>query len=195
MIISKDESDICLESIIDSSYPMFFGIDNDNLLLLQNHWTSNLYLAYFKGIWYASNCDTTGASKFRPKGPQVFFAYGDGVYLEAKGKFKSERAEANIPLSAGTHSYLLVFYNKKIGVVIADGRRSETVIMEEFDATHGLWKILLLSFCSMIRQHDSTASNEIEEFFNICKEEPILEKPEKIRKPNVFEKEMASCGT
>ena len=57
---------------------------------------------------------------------------------------------------------------------MADGSKSDTVFTEEFEANHSLWKMFLMSICAMIRQHNSEAANEIEEFWKTNDEEPAF---------------------
>lgn len=179
LVTNKEEQKMCMEEIVGCKNPMLFGINAEKKLVLQNHWTSDLYLAYFGGNWYASNGEKQGGSKYRKLDPHLFFAYGDGLYLEPKGKGKMEASASNIKLSEDTHSFLLFYQNKILGIVVADGSKSDTVFTEEFEATHCLWKMFLMSICAMIRQHNSEAANEIEEFWNTNDEAPAFSRHKK----------------
>ena len=49
---------------------------------------------------------------------------------------------------------LLFCKGMKIGLIVADGSKSSTIMMEEFRATRKMWKLLLISTCAMIRHYD-----------------------------------------
>ena len=126
--------------------------------------------------------------------PICFFAYGNGLYLEPIGKGRTEVASSTHSLSEDTHSFLLFCRSKTIGVVIADGGQSASVIIEEVDATRKLWRVFLLSINSMISRYDSASAKENEEFWNLRDRESAIEKKKKIN-PSVFNNEKTSYGT
>lgn len=165
LVTNKEEQKTYIEEMMECKNPIQFGINDKQQLVLQNHWASDLYVAYFSGRWYASNGENKGCSKYADKDPHIFFAYGDGLYLEPKGKSSMEVTAHDIQLTEKAFSCLLFCHNKTLGIVVADGSKYSTVITEEFCANHSLWKLLLMSICAMIRQHDQDAANEIELFW------------------------------
>lgn len=173
-----------LEEITGCDQPLLFGINTEGQLILKNHWESDLFLAYFRGSWYASANEKKGGSENRPKITHDLFAYGDGQYCEYLGPAGSEYASADLPLSDGTHSFLLFYHDRSLQILIADGSRSDKIITAAFPANHHMWKFLVVVMCAMIQAYDSDAAKEIKDFWNYEKEKPEFE-PKKIKK-NVF---------
>lgn len=89
---------------------------------------SFLFELYFGGNWNASNGEKQGGSKYRKLDPHLLFAYGDGLYLEPKGRGKMEASASNMKLSKDTHGFLLFYQNKILGIVVSDGSKSDTVL-------------------------------------------------------------------
>lgn len=181
------------EEIMTSKNPLAFIInENENLALLDN-WESNLFLCYIRGKWYASNLEKKGGSENRRSAPHEVFFIGSKLYLEAKKGDQAELTAPAIPLSEDHVTLLLFCKGMKIGLIIADGSKSSTIMMEEFRATRTMWKLLLISTCAMIRQHDHDAADEIEAFWSVREEDPVLD-PKKVAKVSIFANEMTSYG-
>lgn len=193
IITNKETLESYCEDMISSKHPMLFHINEDGQLVLENHWSCDLFLAYIRGDWVASGFEKDGKAKFNNKVQQHLFAIGNKLYMEPTGTGKYEVATPNIPLSKAHHSFLLFCHGMQIGMVIADGSKSSTVLMEEFRTSRNMWKLLLLSICAMIRQYDNNAADEIEGFWNLSEEEPVVD-PKKIAKTSIFHNEKTSYG-
>ena len=185
IITDKETIESYCEDILAAKRPIIFYINEDDQLVLENCWNCDLFLAYIKGDWFASGFEKDGKTKKKEGGPQQLFAIGNKLYMESKGTGKYEVATPKIPLSKENHTLLLFCHGMQIGMVIADGGKSGTVLMEEFRTTRNMWKLLLLSTCAMIRQYDSNAADEIEGFWDIFEEDPVVD-PKKIAKVSIF---------
>jgi len=184
IITDRKQWAAALEEITSCDQPLLFGINEKGQLTLKNHWESDLYLAYFRGHWYASANEKKDGSENRFKIAHDLFAYGDGQYCEYLGPGGSEYASKDIPLDAETHSFLIFYHDRSLQLLIADGSRSGKIITEAFPANHHLWKFLVVVMCAMIQAYDADAAREIKDFWNYDKEKPEFE-PKKIKK-NVF---------
>lgn len=194
MIITDNyQQESYFESIIDSGYPMVFSINQDGQLVANNYWTSDFYIAYFRGNWYASNNEKKGSSQESTYENLQLFAYADKLYMEYLGNGRSEVSGSKMPLDKDTHSFLIYCHKMALVMVVADGSKTDTVIISGFRATRDVWRFLFISLCAMIRQHDAAAAEEIEAFWAKDKEDPVLD-PSKVIKPNIFEKEISSHG-
>lgn len=187
IITDKEELESYCEDIVTAKHPIIFNINEDGQLVLENGWSCSLFVAYIRGDWFASGFEKDGKVKIKNKVPQQIFAIGNKLYMEAKGTRKYEVAAPNIPLSKENHTFLLFCHGMQIGVVIADGSKSSTVLVEEFRATRNMWKLLLLSVIAMIQQHDNNAADEIEGFWGLPEEDPVVD-PKKIVKVSIFDK-------
>ena len=185
IITDKEKLESYFEDIVSAKHPLIFNINEDGQLVLENSWNCNLCLAYIRGDWFASGFEKDGKAKTKNKIPQQLLAIGKKLYMESKGNGKYEVATPNIPISKENHTFLLFCHGMQIGMVIADGSKSSTVLVEEFRTTRNMWKLLLLSICAMIRQYDSNAADEIEGFWNLMEEDPVVD-PKKIAKVSIF---------
>ena len=96
-------------------------------------------------------------------------------------------------LSYYSNIFLALLNGIQFGMVVADGSKSSAVLLEEFRASRKMWKLLLLSTCAMIRQYDINAADEIEEFWNLPEEDPVVD-PKEIAKVSIFDNEKTSYG-
>ena len=193
IIKGRDKLETYYEDIMDSKNPLAFTINENENLALEDCWESNLFLCYIRGNWYASNLEQKGGSENRKIGPHQFFFIGNKLYLEAKTMEEAELAAPAIPLSDNHVTFLLFCKGMKIGLIVADGSKTSTIMMEEFRATRKMWKLLLISTCAMIRQHDYDAADEIETFWSVREEDPVLD-PKKVAKVSIFANEITSYG-
>jgi len=193
IITDKETLESYFEDVLTAKRPMVLNINEDGQLVLESCWSCDLFLVYVRGNWYASAFERDGKPKTHNKGPQRLFVMANKLYMESKDKWKYEVSAPNIPLSKENQTFLLFCRGMQIGMVIGDGSKSSTVLIEEFRTSRNMWKLLLLSTCAMIRQCDKHAADEIEEFWNLLEEEPVVN-PKKIAKVSIFENEKTSYG-
>ena len=179
IIKDRKEQGVYWDKIIACDSPLMFNINEDGQLSLSNSWTSDLFLAFFRGQWYASGGEEKGGSENRFMGNHQLFAYGNGYYYEYKGVIGAEVAGKDMSLTNNTQSFLLYYHDNTIQLLIVDGNKSKNIASMAVPATHESWKLLVIIMCALIERYNADAAKEIREFWNYDVKKPVFDRYKK----------------
>ena len=106
-MIIKDESKITriLEDIVTSKKALFLYHRENGNLVIQNHWESSFYLAYFDGHWYSSCNKKKGGSDNRRAGNFLILALDKIWYIAPRKRNLAEFSTPKSPLAKDHHTF------------------------------------------------------------------------------------------